>query len=85
VYFLAVIPTPLWVTAMLFSFGSIAVVIAYGTGAFGIAHLAHAGGVFTGLAYGLTREESGVPRGLSPRMHRFLHFVQKRMNGRRRI
>lgn len=58
VYFFGIVPMPLWVTAALVSFGSIAVVVLYGTGAFGIAHLAHAGGLFAGVAYGLTIDEN---------------------------
>lgn len=58
VYFFGIIPMPLWFTALLLVWGSIGIVVFYGLGAFGVAHLAHAGGCVAGILYGLTKDTS---------------------------
>jgi membrane associated rhomboid family serine protease len=61
-YFLFIIPMPVWMGISLFIGLSLGLIMFFGLGAFGIAHTAHLTGLFIGLGYGLYKFGLPTPR-----------------------
>lgn len=57
-----IIPMKLWSAMLLLVIGSVGVVVYWGVGAGGLAHIAHVAGLLVGITYGVLRDKTAVSR-----------------------